>query len=296
MRATKTILLAACLAFVASPALAQDGSKKKKKKTLSPYVEMDKGNKYASWGNTGGFKRASKHYKNVITADPTGFPYAYLNLGEVSKGLKRCQVAVLAYHGFIAVADPADTDSIKQAKQGIRECVLSDWPRLSVASTPEDGRLIFVDGFLLGNGKNVETIVVAPGDYEVTVKATDHVTLSESVKVSRGDGKALVERSFELEKQTFFGKVRVDVSFEGEPVPGAKVTLEPKVLDKTNPSAETFATVSPMKEDQKLATGKYFLKVEAEGYQPWIRNIKVSRDSVQTVDVRLSETAAISIP
>ena len=292
---SRAILLPLSLALVALPmgttAVAKTDAKAEKaekKPEINPYTELQKGNKYASWNNSGGFKRAVKHYKRVLKADPVGFPYAYLNLGEVNKALKRCPDAVLAFQGYLAVSDPSDESSAKQARRGIRECSAADWASIEVSARPVEGLEILVDDHMLARGKDLSSTVIAPGSYELVVRATDHVPVVETIQVTRGADGAGLSRTFELERQTFFGKVAINVLHEGKPLEGVTVTLEPKKLDKADPSASSVAIPANAEDgDAQLATGKYFMAVEIEGYRRWIRNIYVTRDSEQTVEVNL---------
>ncbi len=292
---SRAIFLPLSLALVALPmgstAVAKTDAakveKKEKKPSINPYTELQKGNKYASWNNSGGFKRAVKHYKRVLQADPVGFPYAYLNLGEVNKALKRCPAAVLAFQGYLAVSDPSDGASAKQARRGIRECSAADWASLQVSARPAEGLEILVDGHLLARDKDLSPVVIAPGSYELVVRATDYIPVTETIKVTRGaDGEGLA-RTFELERKTFFGKVNVNVLHEGKPLEGVTITLEPRELDKANANASSVSMSANAESGSSLATGKYYLSVEVDGYRRWIRNIYVTRDSEQTVEVNL---------
>lgn len=291
---SRAILLPLSLALVALPmgaAVAKTNAKTEKaekKPEIDAYSELQKGNKYASWNNKGGFKRAVKHYRRVLQADPVSFPYAYLNLGEVNKALGRCPDAVLAFQGYLAVGDPGDEASAKQARRGVRECSAADWTSLAVSARPVEGLEILVDDHMLARGGDLSSIVIAPGSYELVVRATDHVPVTETIQVTRGADGAGLERTYELERQTFFGKVSVSVLHEGKPLEGVTVTLEPKELDKADPGAANVSLPANAEGDgAELATGKYFLAVELDGYRRWIRNIYVTRGSEQTVEVNL---------
>ncbi len=264
---------------------------KKKKPEINPYAELDKGNKYASWNNSGGFKRAVKHYGRVLQADPVSFPYAYLNLGEVNKALKRCPAAVLAFQGYLAVSDPSDEGSAKQARRGIRECTLAGWPTLSISARPLEGLEILVDGHMLSRGADLAPVTLAPGSYEVVVRASEHVPFTETINVVRAADGSGTSRTLQLDRQTFFGQVDVNVSHDGKPLEGVTVTLEPKKLDKPDPDAPIVSlTIGADSKPVELATGKYFLEIEIEGYRRWIRNVYISRDSEQSIDVNLARS------
>lgn len=254
----------------------QKAKKAKKAKKVNPAKYLLRANRLAS---AGALKRSIPHYNKAIKSGQEQYPIAHFNLGEVYKAQKKCGPAVLHYQAFLALGQDADT--IKLSKRGVRECARAEWQTLSVQVEPVLDSTVLVDGNIVALGKPLKALTLASGRYDLEVRVRDYITHKETIKIQ----KEPVARTFKLERQTFFGTAKMELAVEG-----ARVSLEPKLLDKVDPSIQKRVWMTPIKNEIRLPTGKYFLEVKKKGYDRWIRNIYVRRDSETLVQINLTKS------
>lgn len=296
-----------------SAGIAQD-KKKEEPPTWNAFDEFSRANKLVQYG---GYSRALKHYKRALAVAPQTYPIAHFNLGELYKARNNCADAVLHYQIYERVG--RDQEAVKFAGEGLRECLAKhpDWAKFSLSvksryakkgDDPLDAQLTLHGyTFPLGQSASFEDFVLPEHlpsdseDFEIArrkstgrpatkdrsrteyvglVHVTDFVPYGFTLVALKGSP---INKVIELEKQTFFGSAKVEVDREG-----ARVTITPLQIDKPDQKVEPISVTSPMQEMVKLPTGKYRLLVEMEGFEPWVRNVYVTRDGSAVVSVSLS--------
>ena len=272
-------ILGAASALVMLCCATMAWSQEKEKPQYDAYEEFAKANKYVNYGS---YSRAIPHYERTLAADPITYNIVHYNLGELYRAKKNCVKAVFHYTAYLGVGN--DEEALQLSKKSISECDTSSWPSLTVKATPE-GATVKINGYIFAQGKELGTIKLGPGDYNVEVEAPEYIAQMRSVSLKSKEEK---QEEFSLEKQTFFGTVTVKVD-----PPGATVKLIPKKLDKPELSQGDQSMSSPVKEPVKLSTGKYLLEVNKDGFDRWIRHVYITRD--QNIDVEVSLTKAIPV-
>lgn len=262
-------------------AMAQDEEGKKSKPDYDAYEEFAKANKYVSYGS---YSKAIPHYERVLAVEPLTYNIVHYNLGEIYRAKKNCVKAVFHYTAYLGTG--TDAEALDFSRKSIAECDTSTWPTLTVTATP-DTATIKIDGFIFSQNGKIEQLKIGPGGYELEVSAPEFISQTREIKL---ESKKVSEERFDLEKQTFFGSVHVEVD-----QPGAKLKLIPRKLDKPELSPGEMALTSPLKEPAKLPTGKYLLEVNLDGYDRWIRHIYITRDQKIDVDVRLTKAMPIEL-
>lgn len=273
-RSVRPVCWALLVLAVAVPAVAEDDADSK----INASWEFARANRLAS---AGAVTRSIPHYEKVIEAAPEEYPQAHFNLAEVYRFKEECRKAVLLYNAYMSFEKGEQNKS--DAQKGISACIEGEETgTLSASVSPTGDSQILVDGYLLGQGGSLEDIALFPGDYTIEVQATDHVSQTHTVTI---DAASEVKHSWKLEKQLFYGTLRIAVDQKG-----ASVAIKPVQLDSPKAKEESFAITSPMDEPRKLATGKYFVEVTKPGFERWIRNVYVKRDQETDVQVKLSES------
>ncbi len=287
MRWTKTIpaQLALSLSLLcgwAAAASAQD--KAPPQERINAYEELARANKLAG---AGALSRSIPHYERALRGDPTNYSVAHYNLAEVQRARGKCEVAGFHYQAYVAIG--TDSETVEAARKGAAACGMSSWPALSVSAQPKGAR-VHINGFLFSDGAPLEALALPAGDYKLEVTLTDHEPQTRALTLRAGQQERV---SVTLKKMSFFGTASFEVS-----EPGATITLTPRQLDSDAASVEAMTLTSPVTEKLRLPTGAYFVEVTREGYERWIRNVQISRDSDTQVQVRLSRAlpAEISKP
>ncbi len=251
----------------------------KKKSKYDAYEEFVRANKYVSYGS---YKRAIPHYQRALEAEPQTYNIAHYNLGEIYRAQKNCIKSVFHYRAYLGTG--TDPEALELSEKSIKECDTSTWPTLTVSTNTPDAS-VRINGFTFAQTGGLDAIKLGPGDYEIEVEAPEYIPQSRDVSLE--SNKPSVQ-DFKLEKQTFYGTTMVMVD-----QPGASMKLIPKKLDKPELSQGETVLTAPMKEAEKLPTGKYLLEITLEGYDRWIRHIYIARD--QNVDVNVTLTKSIPV-
>jgi tetratricopeptide (TPR) repeat protein len=242
-------------------------------KEFNAYREMARANKLA---NAGGYTRAVALYEQVVRFDPDGYAVAHFNMGEIYKIRNKFPLAAFHYQAYLSTG--RDEDTLKQARAGLRQCLLPSAGTLSVGIAQAAGE-IWINGFLFARSNELAPIQLPAGKYTVTAKAQDHGDQTREVEIKDGSAQRL---DFTLEQFTFYGQLKVDVDHAD-----ATITISPRALDKADETAQQVEVRSPM-QPVTLATGKYFIEIKREGFNPWIRNVQVTRDGTTLVEAKLT--------
>lgn len=243
------------------------------------YQAINKANDLA---REGAITRSIPFYEKGLKLQPLGYTLAYFNLAEVWRAKGRDSRAAFFYTLYLQHGD--DETTLKQARQALSELRSDSWGQLTVTGTPTDAVTIKIDGYLLAKGKEVESLELPSGSYDISVDAVDHIGIKEEVEIESGEVSPL---TYGLEEMTFFGTLKVDVDVEG-----AQIKVH------AGPSSETrvvHEATSPMKESAKIEEGRHFVEITAPGYRRWIRNVSVSRDSESVVEATLTKALPAEI-
>jgi tetratricopeptide (TPR) repeat protein len=233
---------------------------------------LKQANKLASSGK---LSKAVPKYREALQADPGGHPLGYYNLAEVYRALGECEDAVFMFQLYASVRQTEAAR--KEADAGIQKCKGTEFPTLAVKAQPSEDARVMINGFLASYG-DFGPAALPPGSYEVEVTAIDHESFKQTVELGE-EGVAL---DVELEKLTFYGKVRVEANVEG-----ARVRVFAGPSDKT---AKVHEVRTPMKDGVKVEEGRHFIELTAKGYNRWIRNVSVLRDDETVVRVEMSRS------
>lgn len=280
---TFALLITVMVALFAAPALAQDGGEQKgdqpEEEKVNASAEFQRANKLASYN---ALSRSIPHYKKVIEAAPERFPLAHFNLGEVYRVKGECGPAILYFEAYVRVG--TDESAVKDARRAIKDCKTgAKTVALTIEATPEDAATIQIEGAIFSEEGEVDGLELYPGTYEVSVSALDHIPQSRSVELVVGEEPKV---EFDLVKKTYFGDLKVEVDQKG-----ATISVEPLELDapesEETPETIAFEEESPMEKPRNLPTGKYSVEVTKEDYDRWIRYVRVERDDMTTVDVKM---------
>ncbi|MFU8802328.1 MAG: PEGA domain-containing protein [Bradymonadaceae bacterium] len=268
-------LLLALLSWPAQIAAEKQKEEQKEEPEVDVYREFVRANELAM---AGALTRSIAHYQKVTTHAPERYPLAHFNLAEVQSALKNCAQATLLYSAYLALG--TDEAVQGQARAGIRECHAGQkLGQLSVAVSPEDSAITYVDGYILARRASIKELALLPGTYEVRSVAPDHYPMVQTIEVKSGETTSL---ELGLNMQTFHGEVEIEVN-----KPGAKIMIHPRELDSPDGPTEVITLTSPMEEPLRLVTGKYFLEITRDDHHRWIRNIEVHRDQKTEVNVQL---------
>ncbi|MFP4596912.1 MAG: tetratricopeptide repeat protein [Persicimonas sp.] len=257
--------------LMVAPVWAEDDGAPK----INADKEFARANQLAS---AGAVTRSIPHYEKVLEAAPERYPQAYYNLAEVYRFKEMCDKAVLLYHAYGTVTDAEEERA--DAARGVEKCLEGEKSGKLGVEVSDPAATVFVDGYLISSGGDLEGIELLAGEYHVEVTRADHTPHAQTVEIEDGGREQL---EIELEKKLFFGEAKVEVDQEG-----AKIKLEPLELDSPKAKSEASSRTSPMEEAQRLPTGKYLLEVTKSGFDRWIRHIRIERDEQTAVEVRLS--------
>lgn len=270
-------------------ASTQDAEDEGDFETVAPSINADwefqTANRLAS---AGALSRSIPHYEKVLEAAPERFIQAYFNLAEVHRHKGECRKAVLMYGIYMNME--TDESNLSDAKKNRETCLKGRTSGVLSVEVAPDYATIEIDGFRASGGEKIEKLRLINGAYTVKVRADEHNT--ETLKLDVADGKP-IERTISLEKQLFFGTLKINVN-----KPHATVKIEPKKLDSKKGSTDVLSLKTPLGSPLKIATGKYFIEVTLENNKRWIRNVEVLRDEEAEVDVSLRPAVpeAIRIP
>lgn len=249
---------------------------------FNPRMKLDKANRLAG---RNALTRSVRHYRQVLKAVPTKYPSAYFNLASVYEGKKEWAEALFFFQAYRVVGRSPDTK--KEAKASIermKDKLTTSGKKvatLDVDVEPEARSQVFVDGFLVAEGGDLEGLEMAPGRVEVTVEVVDHIPETKAVELKGGTTKDLEMRPM---KKTFHGTAKVSVNQED-----ATVKFKPKKLENPKGGGETVERTSPLEEPVELETGKWLLEVTKDDYHRWVRYIQIRRDNETSVDVEMEE-------
>ena len=280
MRALIATMSLGSLLLGAPLAWAQEDAGAKKKPYINAYDELNRANQLAA---AGGFTRAIPHYERALEGDPINYAVAHFNLAEVYRAKKQCKKAGFHYQAYLAVGKDADTRRL--ADQGSKQCGLDTWPRLNVKARPEGQAELRVNGFLFAQGRDIVDQPLPAGDYKVEATLNDHHPASVDIPLSKNPDPITLT----LKKMTFFGTLSITVD-----QPGATVVITPKQIEHAEQEVQAMTLTSPL-EPIKLPTGKYFIEINRPGFDRWIRNVQVGRDSDTGVQVRLTKSLPAEI-
>jgi tetratricopeptide (TPR) repeat protein len=260
---------------------AQEGGADDGESEVNARAELDEANRLAGMN---ALTRSIPHYEKAIKAAPKQYPSAQFNLANVWQAKQNWAKALLHFQAYLAVGE--DPATRKEAQQEIDRVKARVWNKklatLNVDIEPEAGASIYVDGFLLAEGSDLEGLELLPGTYSIRGDVRDHKPVTETVEIVISD----TEKSLEMrpEKRTFFGRASIDVSEEG-----ASIALIPKDLANPNGPGSKITREAPMEEPVELATGTWLLKVTKDNFHQWVRYIQIQRDKETSVQVRLDE-------
>lgn len=280
VRLASLVCLCVALGVGMSAAVAQDKAgeqapKEQPAKEFNAYREMARANKLA---NAGGYTRAVALYEQVVRFDPDGYAVAHFNMGEIYKIRNKFPQAAFHYAAYLTTG--RDEETLKYARAGLKQCMSPTSGTLSVGIAQASGE-VWINGFLFARTSELAPMQLPAGKYTVTAKAQDHGDQTREVEIKDGGAERL---DFTLEQFTFYGQLKVEVDRAD-----ATITITPKALDKVDETAQRIEATSPM-QPVKLATGKYFIEIKREGFNPWIRNVQVTREGTTLVDVKLTRS------
>lgn len=262
---------------------AESGAEQKqadKKEGVDARAALDRGNQLAG---RGALTRSVPHFEKAIRAGYREHPAAHFNLAGVLKAKENWSRALFHYQAYLRLGSDADTKS--KAERGIKSAKARIWDEkiatLNVEVEPTAGATILVDDFPVQTNRNLEGFELVAGEYEVGVDVEDHKPEKKSVELGHGDSKTV---RFEPTKRTFFGTLRIEANEED-----AEVALKPKSLDAPNAPDEPVHTTTPVEEPIRLATGKWRLELQKEGYHKWVRHVDIRRDKEKTVNAEMSK-------
>jgi hypothetical protein len=215
--------------------------------------------------------RALEAFGDAVRADPTGID-AYFNAGSVAERLKKCPETMMFFRGFLFLSPGTDDD--RQAKAAVTACESKTGTgTLTLRSEPK-GVEVALDRILQARTP-VTKSKFPVGTYRMTVSCAcpDFEDFAREVVITEGKD---TEVDVALVRKLTFGFLQI----ETEPKDGVKVFLDDQSLGET-----------PV-EKQRLESRKHSVRLEKQGYEPWVRNVIVERDKVKIVQAALEPSVA----
>ncbi len=214
------------------------------------------------------FRKAVPLYKELLQLRPYDYPAVYYNLAEISRALENYNEAALLYRRYLQL-DPEASDK-RAIERAIKTCEkkLGKTANLNIEVVGPDELMVVINGMPLGD-RTKTNLIVAEGKYKIKVTGVDFKSASKAVQIKAGDTKAL---RLELEKELFYGSLRVETNVEG-----AQVFVAGKEVGKTPLDA------------QKLEVGKQLIELKKEGYHRWVRNVIIGRNEEYLLEVSMQK-------
>lgn len=191
----------------------------------------------------------------------------HYNIILIASALKRCPEVVLHAHAFKLLA--RDDPSIDEVKKHREACLVegAETGQISVFDVPEKAR-VFLNGVLVGDGELSHTTFMV-GTYRLEVRAPDFERHNEKIVLKVNEHE---KRSVPLKKRIYYGMLEIRT------IPtGARITIEG--------ASHGTSPLGPI----KLTTGKHFVELKLEGYDRFIRNVKIQRDQTYVFEANLEK-------
>lgn len=267
------LLLATCVAVAVSPrvATAQEGDDNTSRIQRIEKLKADA----LRLGQRGKFTDAVALFEEALSLLELPDEDVLFNLVLLSEQLADCKRIILYSTGYIYLS-PGDPEVPKMEGRRTR-CMrrVAQPGLLSVESTPK--RLeVRVNNVIVGRAP-ITDLPLAPGEYEVRAEAVDHHPFKQTVALDAGLETRVRVR---LEKMVFQGNIEVIT----EPA-GATV-----YLDNVQVGAGPWSR-------ENLQTRRYLIRVEMDGWDRWVRYVRVERDRTIKVHAELEQTGTqVPIP
>lgn len=193
----------------------------------------------------------------------------HYNIILIAAALKRCPEVVLHANAFELLA--SDDPAFEEVKKH-RDLCLEDQTKtgqISVFDVPEKARVL-LNGVLVGDGELSRTKFMT-GTYRLEVRAPDYERHKEKLVLKPGENE---KRSVPLKKRIYYGNLEIRTN-----PTGASITIEGNARGKS--------PLGPI----KLTTGKHFVELKLEGYDRFIRNVKIQRDQTYVFEANLEKAS-----
>jgi hypothetical protein len=217
----------------------------------------------------GKYNIALDHLQQALKLTPIPDINDHYNIIVLAAALKRCTEVVLHAHAFelLAKDDPGFEEVTTHRDACLGEEAKTG--QISVFDIPEKARVL-LNGVLVGDGELSRTSLIV-GTYKLEVKALEYKRHREKIVLKENEHE---KRSITLIKRTYFGMLVIRTI-----PPGASIRIEGK--------ANGTSPLGPI----KLTTGKHFVELRLDGYDRFIRNVKIQRDQTTDFEANLEKAS-----
>jgi hypothetical protein len=193
----------------------------------------------------------------------------HYNIILIASALKRCPEVVLHAKAFELLA--RDDPGFEEVKKHRDACLVegAEVGQISVFDVPQKARVL-LNGVLVGDGELSHATFMA-ATYLMEVRAPDYERHKEKIVLKANEHE---KRSVPLKKRIYYGNLEIRTT-----PTGATITIE------GNPRGKT--PLGPI----KLTTGKHFVELKLEGYDRFIRNVKIQRDQTYVFEANLEKAS-----
>ncbi len=221
------------------------------------------------------FRDAVETYLQAVELDPL-LPDTYFNLVSVGRAMHRCGPIVLYAPGFLALERSGPER--REVEESHRRCLdLMENVATLTLDCPIKGAAVRLNGALYGFTP-LEPVRLPRGRYDLVVEHELYETAKASLRLLPGETTA---HAVDPVARVFHGELTVHTT----PVEGGEIFLDDRLVGK-----------APLAEPLRLRTGRYLVRVEQEGWDPWQRYVELRRDELSAVEATLEQSPAESPP
>ncbi|MFT7581908.1 MAG: hypothetical protein ACI9MR_003589 [Myxococcota bacterium] len=266
-RLLSAVIVAGALAFSGSSVLSAEPDEKAQ---LKADREYDQGVRATRMRRP---KQAIRHFEKALSMRNQSSDIFY-NLVQVADAAKDWKRVATYATGFLHIEDGTNDarEIIAKRRNALRKLERSGIkPVTYVFDFGKEGWEVFVDDVPLSTNKVTE-VPLLPGSHAVSVRQYDHHPWTQTLEVEPGATPQNLTGA--LEKMVYKGKLEIATT----PAEGVAVFVDDKLVGKT-----------PMK-PLELATLRYLVRFEKDGYDSWVRYVTIEKDKTQTLKPALEKS------
>ena len=231
----------------------------------------------------GAYTRSIPLYEKLLKHNPSEYIEVAFTLAQIYEKKEDFERAALLYYMYEGMG--ADVENLLETRDALERLHKSDWKTLRL-ETPETatstrGVVVFHGIYLIKFSKLTKGLALPPSEYEVKIKIPEHEHETYTADLSSSS----LTLSPQPPKKVFFGGLSVSVANVDE----AYIIIRQEKPDAAKGEANKIAVLNTETGDLTLPTGVYFIEVQAEDHNRWVRRVRVDRMLVTTVPARMSK-------
>lgn len=232
----------------------------------------------------GAYTRSIPLYEKLLKHNPSEYIEVAFTLAQIYEKKEDYERAALLYYMYEGMG--TDVENQFATRDALARLHKQDWKTLRIeppkTATSTRGVVVFHGIYVIKFSKLTKGLSLPSNEYKVEVKIPEHEheTYTADLNISS------LTLSPKPPKRVFFGGLSVSVANVDE----AYIIVRQERPDAAKGEAKQIAMLDTETGDLTLPTGIYFVEVQAEDHNRWVRRVRVDRMLVTAVPARMSKS------